>query len=474
MTGKAPVPVTAHNHVPDPHRPHFHFTAPGGWLNDPNGVAFHHGRWHLYYQHNPAAPRWGTIHWGHASSADLITWQDEPVALIPTAGSPDEDGCFSGTFALVAGVPSMYYTGWSQGVQSQCRATSIDLTVWTKSGGNPVIPTPPPGVRSSDFRDPYAFQHGGFWYLAVGASLDHEQGAVLLYRSVDGEHWIYRGVLCAATRTDQGLMWECPNFFRIGEQWILIVSVVPALGARYFVGTFENERFVPQREGVLDGDGGAFAHLTAREVAGRLLQWAWLNEQRQQALIDPGGWAGALSVPREVFLEDGDLRVVPAREVAQYRTAVLMDTSVLLGADAALPFEGRHLDLCVSVAAGNEHRVHVSVLRSADGAEETVITYDPEARQLRIDRSRSSLESGTIRDTQRCHLALARGEGLNLRVLLDGSVLEVYASGRACLSSRVYPTRPDAVYGSVWVDGSTEVGVQVWAMGSLRAPQGND
>lgn len=463
----APLPVL----TPDPHRPLYHFTPPAGWLNDPNGITHHQGRWHLYYQHNPHRPEWGSIHWGHASSADLVTWRDEPVALVPTPGGLDEHGCFSGTFALVNGQPTLYYTGVASGVQTQCMATSQDLITWEKHPGNPVIAHPPEGVRPDDFRDPYVFQHGAWWYMAVGASLDHDRAAVLLYRSADGVNWTYRHVLHAATRTDQGVMWECPNLFPLGERWVLVVSLWPSLGARYFVGTFEDERFLPEREGVIDGDGGAFAHLTARSEDGRTLQWAWLGEQRHQSLIDPGGWAGALSVPRELTLEAGDLRVWPASEVAHHHETCLLDEDLILGPEATPTFRGAHLDLRLKVEPDTEHPVAVTVLRSPDGAEETVVTYDPRARHLRLDRSRSSLDPLAARDSQRTHLALGRGEALDLRLLVDGSVLEVYANGRACLSSRVYPTRADSLQGSLAAARPTRARVGVWTM---RAAPGSE
>lgn len=447
----------------DPHRPIYHFTPPAGWLNDPNGLIWHGGRWHLYYQHNPHQPRWGSIHWGHASSADLLTWRDEPLALAPTPGGADQHGCFSGSCALVGGVPTLYYTGWSDGAQAQCMATSSDLVTWHKRPAGPVIPHPPAGVRRDDFRDPYVVRHGAWWYLVVGASLDHGRGAVWLYRSNDGEHWTDRGVLYAATRSDQGRMWECPNFFALDGRWVLTVSVCPNLGALWFVGDFQGERFVPEQEGVLDGDGGAFAHLSALSPDGRRLQWAWLNEGRHQDLIDPGGWAGALSVPQELRLDGAELRLRPAAEVALQRGEALIDREVVLGGPP-LTFQGAHLDLCLQLEPGAEHPLQVTLLQSPDAAEQTVVTYDPEARQLKIDRSRSSLDARTVRDTQRAHLALAPGEGLALRLLLDGSVLEVYAAGRVCLSSRVYPTQAGSLLGSVSAAHPMRARVQVWPM----------
>lgn len=164
--------------VPAAHRPRFHFTAPSGWLNDSNGLCFHDGRYHLHYQHNPHAPRWGDIHWGHGSSADLLYWRDEPIALAPSPGF-DADGCFSGSFALVGSVPTLYYTGNAAGQQTQCIATSADLQRWAEHPERPLV-MPPAGVYRTDFRDPYVFRHERAWYMVVGASLRSERGLCLL------------------------------------------------------------------------------------------------------------------------------------------------------------------------------------------------------------------------------------------------------------------------------------------------------
>ncbi|SMB85143.1 beta-fructofuranosidase [Deinococcus hopiensis KR-140] len=454
----------------DRYRPVYHFTPPSGWLNDPNGIVHHEGRWHVYYQHNPTQPTWGDIHWGHASSADLLTWRDEPLALAPSPTTADGQGCFSGSFAWVNGTPTLYYTGWQNGVQTQCRATSQDLMTWEKDANNPIIPHPPEHVRQDDFRDPYVFQHGKRWYMVIGASLHHDRGAALLYRSDNGQQWTYLHVLHTATRTDQGVMWECPNFFPLGDRWVLVVSVWPKLGARYFLGSFEDERFTAEREGVIDGDGGAFAHLTAVGPDGRLLQWAWIDEQRHRDLIVPGGWAGVLSVPRQLALVDGDLYVQPVSELTQLRDKLLCGGEVLIGPTEPTGFQGTHLDLQLTLEADIEHPVHLSLLCSPDRSEETILTFDPGARLLKLDRSRSSLDPRVNRDSQRVHLALRRGERLELRVLLDGSVLEVYAGGRACLTSRLYPSRTDSVLGRLTAERVTAGTFTVWTMGEDKGP----
>lgn len=449
------------------HRPRYHFTAPSRWINDPNGLSYHDGRYHLYYQYNPNAAHWGDIHWGHASSADLVSWRDEPLALAPTAGD-DQDGCFSGSFALVEGVPTLYYTGYTRERQVQCVATSTDLRRWTKHPER-TIAVPPEGVGAQDFRDPYVFRHGDWWYMVVGASTRGERGQCLLYRSADGIDWQYRHPLYTSPNLALGIMWECPNFFPLGGKWVLTVSVWPNLGAHALIGRFENERFVPESDCVLDVDGGAFAHLTMEAPDGRRLQWAWMNEQREQDQIDADGWAGAMTVPRELSLDDrGRLTLRPVAEIAALRTAPLALTASGATRGELLQFAGRSLDIEASFTLRDRRKVGLSLLASPDGSEATRIVYWPEARRLTIERARSSVNPKTRRQDLHGLLCLDDGEPLRLRVLLDHSVLEVYANERLCLSTRVYPALPSSVHGSAFTEGDAELALSAWSMGSIH------
>ncbi len=452
----------------DRHRPPFHFTAPSGWINDPNGVCWHDGRWHVFYQHNPDAPRWGGICWGHASSADLCDWHDEPIALRPTPGD-DQGGCFSGSFALVNGVPTLYYTGDNGRHQVQCAATgSADLRHWTKHPERSIA-TPPPGVPAGEFRDPFVFRHGSAWYQVVGASDDSERGQCLLYRSDDGVAWHYLHPLYTAPRLDQGIVWECPNFFPLGGRWVLTVSLWPNLGALWFVGRFEGERFVAESEGVHDVDGGAFAHLAARAPDGRMLQWAWINEQRGSAQIDAAGWAGALTVPRVLWLDARSrLNVWPVAEVATLRRAAV--DAMATGADCGerFRFAGEVLDIEADIRLLERRKVGLAVRASADGREATRIVYWPEARRLVVERGQSSLDPDARRQDVSAALLLDADEPLRLRVLLDRSVLEVYANGRLALATRIYPTLADSVHGALFTEGRADAALRLWTMDGIH------
>ena len=453
----------------DLHRPRYHFTAPTNWINDPNGVCWHAGRYHLYYQYNPNAAKWGDIHWGHATSTDLAHWQDEPIALAPSPGA-DAGGCFSGSFAVVDGRPTLYYTGFTGERQVQCAATSDDLQRWTKHPERTIV-EPPEGVEPQDFRDPYVFRHDGRWYMVVGASLNHARGQALLYRSDDGVAWEHRGALFTAPDLRLGVMWECPNFFPLGDKWVLTVSQWLGLGVFALIGRFENERFVPESEQVIDVDAGAFAHLTMRSPDGRTLQWAWMNEQREQALIDAGGWAGAMTVPRELSLDSrGRLQLRPVPEIAALRQAPLVLTAAA-GPGAGQRFSGRHLDIETTFTLLDREKVGLTLLTAPDSSETTRIVFWPDARRLSVARSHSSLDARVRRQDVHGHLELDPGEPLGLRVLLDASVLEVYANERLCLATRQYPTQASSVLGSVFVEGQSTVVAQGWEMGAMLPAQ---
>jgi beta-fructofuranosidase len=161
-------------------RQRYHFMAPSGWMNDLNGLIYWQGRYHLFYQHNPFKPEWGAVHWGHASSRDMVHWRHEPIALAPSEPydldeKGEEGGCFSGSVVDNDGVLALIYTGavHAEGktMQTQCLAESRDGVHFEKHRANPVIACPPE-TGSRDLRDPKVWRHGDYWYLVAGTCKD--------------------------------------------------------------------------------------------------------------------------------------------------------------------------------------------------------------------------------------------------------------------------------------------------------------
>ena len=451
----------------DPHRPLYHFLPPRYWMNDPNGCIQWRGQYHLFYQHNPAAAHWGDIHWGHAASADLVHWQDLPVALAPTPGSPDADGCWSGTACDDNGVPTLVYTARLGQGESVCLATSDDgLRTWRKSAQNPVISGPPPGLDPLGFRDPYVWREAGDWRMALGSGTRASGGCVLLYYSPDLRTWTYLRRLAEAGSPDPDDMWECPSFLPLGGnprapdalapsgaqgcglkgKHVLVVSAMGQWRAIYFVGRYQENRFIPEREGVMDWGGRYYAPQVMADQAGRRLMFGWIREGRTLDSQIAAGWAGVQALPRVLSLApDGALRMSPAPELEALRGACFKaeDMALRAGDDVLLPLEGECLEIEAELA---EVSASCSLkLRCSPREDEvTVLSYDALNQQLSVDTTRASLATDVERGVTIAPLELAPGEQLRLHIFLDRSVLEVFANDRVCLTSRIYPSRPDS------------------------------
>lgn len=458
----------------DPHRPRYHFSPPNNWMNDPNGLIHWRGRYHLFYQHNPTAPHWGNIHWGHAASDDLIHWIDLPIALAPTAGGSDKDGCWSGVVIDHQGTPTLLYTGVFP--EAQCLATgSDDLITWEKYPANPVIAAPPNHLDVVGFRDPCVWQDNGYWYMTIGTGVRNMGGAVLLYRSRDLLAWEYVSVLLAGDKASTGEMWECPAFFPLGNKYVLMISLLGRAGTVYFVGSFDGARFVPEIQAALDYGLYFFAPQTLLDAAGRRLMIGWIGEGRSDATQHTAGWSGLQSIPRQLTLRsDGRLGITPVPELKTLRGRHSYTSNIVLdsAADHDLPdARGTCLELIAEFEPGAAEVFGLKLLCSPDGEEQTLIAYTPQSSQLVIDGSHSSIDAETQRDIQRGVLRLAPHETLKLHIFLDQSVIEVFANEYVCLTSRVYPSRPDSVQVRLFAHGGrvTLLSLDVWEMNSIWA-----
>jgi len=311
------------------YRPVIHFAPPFGWLNDPNGLVYKDGEFHLFYQYHPQSSVWGPMHWGHAVSQDLLCWTHQPIAL-----SPDEQGmCFSGTATVDTDDKSGLFNGESgllayytiaaeppapgaDPSQAQGLAYSSDNgRSWTKYPGNPVLDEP----EISDFRDPKVFwyQPGKYWVMVV--TLGQKVG---IYRSDDAKNWQRMSEFGEGHGAHDERAWECPDLFEINvegseeSRWILIVGVqreayTPGSGTQYFIGHFDGERFVNDnsQDTVLWLDYGrdfyatqTWADLPASD--GRRLAISWMSCWPYANQVPTHSWRSAMSAPRELFLKE--------------------------------------------------------------------------------------------------------------------------------------------------------------------------
>ena len=458
----------------DSHRPRYHVSPPANWLNDPNGLVQWNGRYHVFYQYNPTGPFHNTIHWGHAVSDDLVHWEDRPVALSPSPDGPDRDGCWSGCAIDDDGVATILYTGGRGTAQLPCLATAADddLTVWNKDPESPVIeelPDDPEVLRTEDwegeFRDHCVWREGDLWHQLIGAGIEDGGGAVLLYVSPDLRDWEYRGPILTGDHDTAGTVWECPELLDLGEKQLLHVSNYEAVV--YFLGSYADGDFSVDRREKLD-HGDFYAPQSMWTDDGRTLTWGWLPEARDVSAQWDAGWSGTLSVPRELSLAaDGGLQQRPAAELTELRNAHTGVERLRLGNGErrTLDVRSRRFELACTVRLDDADAVELGVLETPDDEERTPVRYTKHGEVI-IDRTAASLDPQATTDSQR--MAVTPYDApLSLRVFADGSTVELFANERHCLTSRVYPTREDAVGVSLSAAGgaATVTALDCWELG---------
>jgi len=438
--------------------PRYHITGDRNWINDPNGPIHWDGVYHLFFQANPDAPRWGPPQWGHVSSRDLVRWRRHPMALNPSQAGPDRDGCWSGCARSVGGRPVIYYTGVvgedDDRVESICRATgSDDLSEWTKDPANPLVPGPPAELGSGYHRDPFLWQDEEGWQLILGSgTLDGQRhGTVIRYRSDDALTWTYNGVLFEGPRhldgLDLGQHWECPQLLRFGERWVLLISCQnpdaarPLMRTVYFVGALEDGTFRAHSHGILDHGDAFYAPAATVDENGRTIIWGWIQERLPEQLQQALGKVGALSLPRVLDLVGNELRITPAPELVALRDAEVHRGPVDLPYDdtaVALGPASRQLEIETTITA-SRGRAGLTVELSPDGSENLRVGIDADRGLLVLDRSQASRDPLAPADPIEIPLTPQDGPW-RLRILLDGSAVEVFLGDRVALTTRVYPT----------------------------------
>ncbi len=501
----------------DPHRPQFHFLPPAGWLNDPNGVSQRDGVFHLFYQYNPDAPVHDRIQWGHATSLDLVTWTHQPIALVPDDdGGPDMDGCWSGVLVDDDGTPTLLYSGRNSANRFEvgCLATgSDDLRTWSKYPQNPVV-TAPEDLDLVAFRDHCVWRENGTWRQLVGAGIRDVGGTALLFESDDLRRWRYVGPLAigdlhgadqlggkpgAATWT--GAMWECIDLFRVDADGtssppgardqptgtdVLVFSAWDddTFHSLYYIGEYEGDTFTPDSLHRLDlGERAFYAPQSFTDEAGRRLVFGWIQEERPESESIAAGWSGVMSLPRVATWHGGALDFAPAPEVAALRTehiAIINGKApvALTPHDRIDGPNGQQLDLELDLRLPAWAEADLTVL--SNETERTVIRVGRagfDVGHLTLDRSAGSLNSA-VRSTGRAGSFPIGDDGrVRLRVLIDHSVLEVFANGQP-LTARIYPTRPEEAVrtnlsvlenSTVPTDAVVIERFEAWRMRSMRS-----
>jgi len=429
------------------YRQQYHFMASTGWINDPNGLIYWRGQYHLFYQYNPYEAVWGAMHWGHAVSNDLIHWEHLPIALAPSEPYDDHPsgGCFSGSAVDDGDRLVLLYTAATESaqgsVQTQCLASSSDGITFEKYENNPVIRELPPD-SSPDFRDPKVLRYKDFWYLIVGSSLgkgarEGGDGCAQMYKSADLKRWEYCGVIAKSNGT-LGTMWECPDLFWLGDKWVLMFSPM-FYGERktiYLIGDmdFENALFSWEYEGEIDCGFDYYAPQSFLDDKGRriLIAWAnswdWMPWWKDFGRTAGEGWCGHFAVPREMRLtEDKGLQFMPISELESLRTGHEEYPAFILEAEERKEIyagDGIHCELVltIDVAASTAEQMFLDVRQGKD--ERVRITLSFKDREVLFERMDSNGQADILK---RQVFPDFGSDSLTLHLYLDTCCVELFA-----------------------------------------------
>ena len=445
----------------DPAHPIFHVTAPAQWINDPNGPIFYKGFYHLFYQLHPFSDRSGPKYWGHVRSRDLAKWEHLPIALWPSSEAGEAE-VWSGCCTINGkGEPMIFYTSIAPGKSAGDHAEQWaaigddDLIRWHKSPANPVLSEDlHGGTKIYDWRDPFVFRDKKRAFLVTGGNLNRARGGqavVNIYEAENAEltKWKYRGVLF---HLPEGATAECPNFFKLGDQWVLFVS--PYGRVQYFVGDFDAEtcRFQARTRGVLDCARNFYAPNTMQVSDGRRLVWGWVH-----GFPNGRGWNGCLSLPRLLTLSrDGELLQNPAPQLSKLRGKRVEWRNVRLenGAETFMLPKTNTLEVLAEIDLKTANNIELGIKSGAEDAQPVVVNFD--GSELKVIDAIAPL-----------HIA-ETGRKLTLRIFVDRSVMEVFANETVCATKVIRPLDSNPVL-EIRADGGTASAklVQAWPMKSI-------
>ncbi|WP_277678327.1 glycoside hydrolase family 32 protein [Gracilibacillus dipsosauri] len=437
----------------DPYFPSYHIAPPTGLINDPNGWIEWKGTYHLFYQWMPFETGHGAKYWGHVSSSNLIDWKDEPIALAPSSWY-DKDGCYSGSAIAIENKLQLYYTGNvkinGQRQSYQCLAVSTDGRKFDKKG---VVLDVPEGY-TAHYRDPKVWKEAEHYYMVLGAQTIEEEGCVVLYSSKDLEEWQFHGQLAGGF----GYMWECPDFFRLGEKDVLLFSPqgIEADGIHY-QNTFQSGYMIGNwQQGTTDFTHGPFFELdhgfdfyapqTTLDKKGRRILIAWMGMADENEPFHPtieNDWIHQLTLPRELVMHQDRIYQKPVKELQALRKHQLVDTQVKINWTGDVPAVSEFI-----ITPENRENLHIDLFGYA------TIDFDPTTKQVKLTRPKLSSHQREER------VAVVADHLLEIRCYLDRSSLEIFVNhGELVFTARIFPQKQNR---SLSITG--EGNLKVWSL----------
>lgn len=448
------------------YRPQFHFSPQKNWINDPNGMVYYKGIYHLFFQYHPYSSVWGPMHWGHATSRDLIHWKQEPIAIYPDSigtifsGSAvvDKNNTSgfgkNGKIPLVAIFTQHDTVGERAGkndFQNQSIAYSLDDgKTWIKYSANPVIKNP--GLR--DFRDPKVmwFEPQKKWIMTLSANNHIE-----FYSSPDLKNWIKESEF-GQGRGAHGGGWECPDLITLDDngkqRWILIVNLNPGApnggsGTQYFVGDFDGKTFTTDQKDThwLEYGPDDYAGITWSNTGKRKIFLGWMSNWMYANQVPTDPWRNAMTIPRELKLQHiGNNIFVTSQPVSelsaiQSPSAITQNFKVSKSVVIATKVDKSKFPCRINLDAAEAK--DFSLVLSNEMGEQLLIGYDAKQNQYFIDRTKSG-KTDFQKDFGTRHFAprFTDNPAMKISLVIDVSSVELFADdGLTVMTAIFFPNK---------------------------------
>ncbi|MFC5465692.1 glycoside hydrolase family 32 protein [Lederbergia graminis] len=448
----------------DKYRPNLHFAPKENWMNDPNGLVYFKGEYHLFFQHNPNDSVWGPMYWGHAVSKDLITWKELDIAL-----SPDENGTiFSGSavvdwdnttgfFPEEPGLVAIFthHKDGAEGkppVQTQSIAYSHDQgRTWIKYDGNPVLRH----ETKVDFRDPKVFWHEDKWIMVLATGQ-----TISFYSSFNLIDWQFESEFGEGAGSHDGV-WECPDLFKLKvensgeEKWVLLVSIGDnpqfEVGSRtqYFIGSFNGSTFVTEHNDIrwLDFGRDNYAGVSFSDIPredGRRIYLGWMSNWRYANQVPTHGWRSQMTIPRELSVRkiNGSYIVIQrlVKELDSYFSLQEKLDDIHINDVETIKVDARYMDMVFELENMNAKKYGITIHHSENHS--TTITIDTISNSLILDREKSGDISFSEMFSNEQVINLKSNDNIQLRIVVDSSSVELLVNdGEYALTSLVYPDK---------------------------------
>lgn len=448
------------------YRPVYHHTPLYGWMNDPNGIFYKDGVWHLYYQYNPYGSKWQNMSWGHSTSKDLIHWTHEPIAIEPTGLGT----VFSGSCALDTTDSAGFGSEAVLGMYTSAGVSQTQSLVWSKDNGRTFefYPSNPVITLESEARDPNMFwdAKAGQWVLVLAHALDHE---MLIFTSPDMKDWTLQSSFGKVGAQDG--VWECPDLFKLKvdgtdrEKWVLICNLNPGgifggSATQYFIGDFDGKTFKADTDATgniptkwMDFGKDHYATVSWSDAPdNRRTAIGWMSNWQYAGEVPTMQFRSANTLPRDLSLftaYDGELYLAstpsPEMKALRGKPTVNVRNADIRKKAVSCPLPAANGGVCeILVDINTRKSSKINLILANNAGEKVVMLYDVAAHTLSFDRRESGIVDFS-QDFPAVTVAPTFEENgkISLRIFIDKSSVEVFGNdGRFAMTNLVFPENP--------------------------------